>query len=284
MSVISVAAVQMQSGDDKAANVARALELIERAAEGGARIVALPEFFAWWGPARRQIEQAEPVPGPTIEAIRRRAADRRIYVLAGSIAEIGPGGKVFNTSVFIGPSGEMLGAYRKMHLFDVDIAGRLRMKESDGVQAGDAPVVVDTEFGKVGLTVCYDLRFPELYRRLADAGAQTVMVPSSFMAATGKDHWEPLLRARAIENQAFMVAPNEIGPIPGSRILRYGRSMIVDPWGTVLAQADDAEGVILAGLDFAYLEKVRRELPVLAHRRRELTAGPPPASSPGLPC
>lgn len=283
MSVITAAAVQMQSGDDKAANVARAQELIELAVDRGARLVALPEFFAWWGPARRQIEQAEPVPGPTIEAISRKASDHRVYVLAGSVAEIGPGGKVFNTSVLIGPSGELLGAYRKMHLFDVDIAGQLRMKESDGVQAGVAPVVVDTSFGKVGLTVCYDLRFPELYRSLTDAGAQTIMAPSSFMAATGKDHWEPLLRARAIENQVFIVAPNEIGPIPGSRMLRHGRSMIVDPWGTVLAQAGDAEGLTMAGLDFAYLEKVRRELPVLAHRRQGLTAGSPPASSPGLP-
>jgi len=268
MSKLTVAAIQMQSTDDKQHNLARAESLIDVAVQRGAKVIALPEFFNFCGPARRQQQQAEPIPGPTVEVLCQKAKDHQVYILGGSIAEKAEGEeKIFNTSVLISPLGEMLAEYRKIHLFDVEIEGQVSMQESESVQPGDSLVVAETEYCTVGLTVCYDLRFPELYRGLTTMGAKIIFVPSSFMAPTGKDHWDPLLRARAIENQIFLVAPNEIGPIPGTAMLRYGRSLIVDPWGTILAQASDAEAVIVAELDFAYQDKVRRDLPSLAHRR-----------------
>lgn len=266
MSKLVVAAIQMQSIDDKQQNLARAESLIDQAIQRGAKLIALPELFNFWGPARRQQQEAEPIPGPTTEALCRKARDNKVYILGGSIPEKGEE-KFFNSSTLISPQGKIVAIYRKVHLFDVEIEGQVKMKESATVQPGNCLVVAETEHCTVGLTVCYDLRFPELYRGLAVMGARIIFVPSSFMASTGKDHWEPLLRARAIENQVFVVAPNEIGPIPGTGMLRHGRSMIVDPWGTILAQAPDTECIITAELDFDYLEKVRRELPSLAHRR-----------------
>ncbi len=265
---VMVAAIQMQSTDDKQHNLVRALNLVDLAVQRGARLIALPEFFNFWGPSQRQRQEAETIPGPTVEALCRKALDCNVYILGGSIAErVNGKDKIFNSSVLVGPQGEVLAKYRKIHLFDVEIEGQMRVRESEVVQPGDGLVVAGTEYCTVGLTVCYDLRFPELYRGLTVKGARIIFVPSAFMASTGKDHWEPLLRARAIENQVFLVAPNEIGPIPGTALLRHGRSLIVDPWGTVLAQASDAEGVIVAELDFDYQDRVRRELPSLAHRR-----------------
>ncbi|MAG14854.1 MAG: hydrolase [Dehalococcoidales bacterium] len=267
-SKVTVGVVQMHSGDDKQSNLAKAEALLDDAIGKGAGFIALPEIFNICGNWEVLKANAEPVPGPTTDRLCRKARESRIYLLGGSMPEIAEGTeKVFNTSVLIDPSGEVIARYRKIHLFDVTIGDRVVIKESDAMIPGDELVTAETGYGTVGLTICYDLRFPEIYRELAVRGAKLIFIPSSFMEATGKDHWSPLLRARAIENQVFIVAPNEIGPIPGTKMLRYGHSAIIDPWGTLLAQASDTEGVITAELDFDYLLKVRRELPSLAHRR-----------------
>lgn len=268
MSKLVVAAVQMRSGLDKEQNLSTAERLIDEAVGGGAKLVALPEHFSCGGVAQIQRENAEPIPGPTVERLRNRAGSAGIYLVAGSLAERVPDSdRVFNTSVLINPRGEIAATYRKIHLFDVELNDQPAVRESDFFQAGDSIVAARTDCGTVGLTVCYDLRFPEMYRALAVGGAEIICVVSSFMASTGRYHWEPLLRARAIENQVFIVAPDQAGPLPGTNVLRYGHSAIIDPWGTVLAQASDAEGVITAEIDFECLAAVRKQLPSLAGRR-----------------
>jgi predicted amidohydrolase len=271
VSTLVVAAVQMQSGLDREHNLSTAERLVDQAVGRGAKLVALPEHFGCGGPARLQREGAEPIPGPTIERLRRKAAAAGIYLVAGSLAERVPDSdRSFNTSVLIDPRGEIVAAYRKVHLFDVELSGQPFVRESEYFLAGDSIVAACTEWGPVGLTICYDLRFPELYRALALSGAGIIFVVSSFLAWTGRDHWEPLLRARAIENQVFLVAPDQAGPIPGTDTLRHGHSAIVDPWGTVLAQASDGEGVVTAELDLDRLAELRRQLPCLGARRTDV--------------
>lgn len=268
MNRLVVGAIQMQSSDDKKDNLLRAEAFINAAVERGAKLIVLPELFNFCGLPQSYLPNAETIPGPTAEMLCAKARESHVYILGGSLAErVNGTEKVFNTSVLIDPTGRILAKYRKIHLFDVEIGQQLVLKESEIFEYGDKLVTAETEYGTVGLTICYDLRFPEVYRNLAVKGAKIILVPSSFMATTGKDHWEPLIRARAIENQVFIIAPNEIGPIPGTEMLRHGRSLIVDPWGTVLAQAADIEGVITAELDFDYWLKVRQELPSLACRR-----------------
>jgi deaminated glutathione amidase len=264
-SVLRAAVVQMTSGADREANRERAAALVHRAAEQGAELVALPERFAHID-ARRTLQGAESLEGPTIAAARGWARDLGIHLLAGSVAEAGaPGGRAYNTSVLIGADGEVAGVYRKLHLFDVDVAGRV-YRESRATAPGDAVVAAPACGRMVGLSVCYDLRFPELYRALVDRGAEILAVPAAFTQATGADHWEPLLRARAIENQCFVLAPGQWGRHEDGTV-SHGRSMIVDPWGTILAQAGDGEGVATADLDFVHLDDVRARLPALRHRR-----------------
>lgn len=271
MSKLMVAAIQMQSNDDKRHNLSRAEELLNIAIERGAKLIALPELFNVCGAPQLMRKNAEPIPGPTSDMLCAKAKEGHVYILGGSFGESSDiTEKFFNTSILIDPSGKIIAKYRKIHLYDVEIGKQVVIKESDAFERGDKLVTAETEYGTVGLTICYDLRFPELYRGLTLKGAKIIFVPSAFMNATGKDHWEPLLRTRAIENQVFIIAPDEIGPIPGTQTLRYGRSVIIDPWGTVLAKAPDTEGVITAELDFDYLMKVRKELPSLAHRQPEV--------------
>lgn len=258
-------AVQLTSGDDRDRNIAAAGALVARAADAGARLVVLPERWPHIHGART-LEGAEPLEGPSITAARGWARHHGIALLAGSIAEAGaPGGRAYNTSVLIDPAGEVVATYRKVHLFDVDVAGR-RYRESSVTAPGHEVAVGEALGQVVGMSVCYDLRFPELYRALVDRGARILAVPAAFTQATGRDHWEPLLRARAIENQCFVVAAGQWGT-HADGTASYGRSMIVDPWGTVLAQAGDGEGLAVADLDFTALEDVRRRLPALDHRR-----------------
>ena len=199
------------------------------------------------------------------------ATELGIYFLAGSILETVPNeNKVYNTSLFFSPNGKLLARYRKIHLFDVQVNDEVNVFESDTRMAGDEVVVARTEFCPVGLTICYDLRFPELFRKLIERGAQVVLLPAAFTAVTGKAHWEPLLRARAIENQVYIIAPDQVGQAPNA-IATHGHSMIVDPWGRILAEAKDSPGVIHAEIDLDYLAKVRKELPALSHRKRFLT-------------
>ncbi len=262
------AAVQMSSGPDKERNLALAERLIREAAARQARIVVLPEVFNWRGRKSDQEAAAEDIGGSTVGAMARLARELRLFLVAGSITERIPGdAKAYNTSVMLGPDGGILGVYRKIHLFDVELTGRVSARESGAKVAGSEVTCASAQAAVFGLSVCYDLRFPELYRKLAERGATVITIPSAFTYPTGEAHWEVLLRARAIENQAFVIAPGQFGPnVHG--FSDYGNSMIVDPWGRVLARASsDREEVIVARLDFDELQRVRRELPSLRHRR-----------------
>jgi deaminated glutathione amidase len=261
------AAIQMLASDDKAANLAEAERWIREAARQGARLVVLPEVFIWRGNKKDERSSAEAIPGPTSERLSALARELAIHLLGGSILEEIPDShKAFNTSLLFDPYGKLLASYRKIHLFDVDLANGVSLRESATREYGSSVVVADSELGKMGLSVCYDLRFPELYRELSAKGADLIFVPSAFTAFTGQAHWGPLLRARAIENQAYIVAPDQFGKSAKS-FETYGHSMIVNPWGQVIAELPDGPGFITAEIDLDYLAKVRTELPALTHRR-----------------
>ena len=265
-----VAVIQMCSTPEKQRNLETAADLIAEAVDAGAKFIALPELFNRWGSSAQIREGAEPIDGPTITWARDLAAANKITLLAGSITERSTqhGEHLHNTSCLIDPNGEIVATYRKIHLFDVDVPGA-HHRESTTITAGNEVVVADAGELRVGMATCYDLRFPELFRAQLDRGANTVVLPSAFTAATGKDHWEPLLRARAIENQVFVLAPNQRGS-SNERLHWHGRSMIVDPWGIVLATAPDRDCVIIAELDFEQLRHTRSILPSGDHRRPEL--------------
>jgi len=261
------AAVQMSSGADRAANLARATELVRDAAARGARLVALPEVFLWRGPRAEEAGVAESIPGPTTEALSVLARTFGIYLCAGSLLEAVPGEtRAYNTSCLFDPRGTLVARYRKVHLFDVDLPGRVSVRESATRAPGAEVVTVPTELGMLGLSVCYDLRFPELYRALVRAGAEVLLVPSAFTFPTGAAHWEVLCRARAVENQCYLIAPDQTGTSPHG-FADFGDSLICDPWGRVLARAGDGEAVVTAEIDRVYLARIRRELPALRHAR-----------------
>jgi len=265
-----VALVQMQSGNDKEQNVSAAERLVNEAAGKGASLVALPEYFSLGAMSHLQVENAESVPGPTVDRLRRLASATHVYLVGGTVPERGSNsGKVLNTSVLIDPNGEILAKYSKVHLFNLEIE-QTSFRESDFLQPGNSMTTGQTNHGLVGLTICFDLRFPEVYRALTLRGAGIIFVISSFMALTGKYHWEPLLRARAIENQVYIAAPNQAGLIPDTNQLRHGHSIIIDPWGTVLSEASDTEEVITAEIDLDYLVTVRKQLPALSGRRPDI--------------
>ena len=263
---LNVALVQLNPGDDKDANIAAALKGIDQAAGTGARLVMLPEVWTYMGPDDGALTAAEAIPGPLTETLAARARDLGIYLHAGSFLERAEGEpRRFNTTVVFDPNGEIIAKYRKIHLFDDDLTGQESYRESNTVAPGDEIVTVDIDGVRVGLTICYDLRFPELYRILALRGAEIIAVPAAFTMKTGRDHWEALLRARAIENTVYIVAPDQVGQHSGG-LWTYGRSMIIDPWGTVLATAPDQPTVIRATLDLDYLRAVRAQVPSLANR------------------
>ena len=264
------AAIQLNSTENTAANLATADRLVREAASRGAELVVLPEKWNVLGTAEQMQAAAEPLDGPSISWARQTAHELGIDLLAGSILERVEGDyKSRNTSVHIGPDGELHAVYRKIHMFDVEVDG-VRYAESEHEQPGEEVVLSHTTDGvPVGLTICYDVRFPELYRELSARGAQVLAVPSAFTLPTTRDHWEVLLRARAIENQCFVIAPNQVGEHPpGHR--SGGRSMIIDPWGLVLAHAPDHPSAIVCELDLGQLAEIRSRLPALDHRRAEL--------------
>jgi deaminated glutathione amidase len=266
VAAVRVAAVQLNSNGDKARNLAAAERLVRAAAADGAEFVALPEKWNLLAGGAELAAEAEPLDGPSLTAARGWARDLGIHLLAGSISERGDAGeKASNTSVLVGPGGEDLAVYRKIHMFDVD-AGGVSYRESEFERPGEEAVVAQLGDLNVGMTVCYDLRFPELFRILALHGTRLITVPSAFTLATGRDHWEVLLRARAIENQLFVLAPNQWGEAP-PQYSSFGRSAIVDPWGVVLAVAPDGECFVVADLDFEALGRVRESLPSLANRQ-----------------
>ena len=265
---LRVAAIQMSSTPDKEGNKETAEALIREAAFAGADLVALPELWSCHGLDTVYRENAEPVPGPTTDFLGDLARELGIYLLGGSILEGDLGAqRLSNTSTFFDPSGGMTAVYRKIHLFDVKVSDREYL-ESANIAPGSEIVTAKAGAATLGLSVCYDVRFPELYRLLALRGAEILAVPAAFTLQTGKDHWELLLRTRAVENQAFVVAPAQWGQKADGR-WTYGRSMIVDPWGTVLATCPDRDGHALATLDLDYLDRLRAEFPALANRRPE---------------
>ena len=264
---IRVACVQMCAGPVKADNLATAERLVAEAAQAGAELVVLPEKWNAWGGAdvlRANAERLEG--GESVAALAGWARRHGITIVGGSITEEREGReRLSNTSPVLDADGELVAVYRKIHMFDVDVGG-VAYRESEAEEPGEETVVCAAGGWRVGLSVCYDLRFPELYRILALDGAELVTVPAAFTAFTGKDHWELLLRARAVENQCYVAAPNQWGTYaPGKA--SYGRSLIVDPWGVVLAQAPDEDCVIVAEIDRQRLERIRAELPSLANRQ-----------------
>jgi deaminated glutathione amidase len=273
---IRVACVQMTSRADKAANLEAAERLVAQAAATGADIVLLPEKWNGIGDAAFYHESAEPLDnGESVAAMSTWARTHGITLVGGSIVELREGReKRSNTSLVFDSDGEIVATYRKIHLFDVEVGGVV-YRESESEEPGDEAVVADAEDWRLGLSVCYDVRFPELYRILALEGAQLVTVPAHFTTPTGKDHWHVLLRARAIENQLYVAAAAQIGEtLPGKPA--YGRSLIVDPWGLVIAQAPDEETVVSAELDRAHLDDIRAKLPSLANRQANAYRWPTP--------
>lgn len=271
MRSFKASAIQMSAGSDKEENLAAAAELVTNAAASGASLVALPEVFAWRGPQEREPEIAEPLAGRIGTFASELARRLGIWLVAGSIletADVGAaGGRCYNTTMLFSPDGTLAASYRKIHLFDVDVEGRIQVRESKTRLAGDSPCCVDTGLGRIGLAICYDLRFPELFRGLAAAGAEIVVLPSAFTAPTGRAHWHTLVRARAIENQCYVIAPDQFGA-SSMGFENYGHSLIVDPWGDVMADAGSGGPcVVTADLSAALLARVRSELPALGHRR-----------------
>ena len=274
-----VAALQMTSKEEIERNLDDARQMTRDAARRGAQLIVLPENFALLASGaeeRRKFDFAEALPavgargpaGPIVSAMQEAARETGAWLVLGGMPEKIPTdpGHIHNAAVVLDPEGTVRAVYRKIHLFDVAIPGGAEFRESATVAPGAGPVIVDTPVGPVGLSICYDLRFPELYRTLAARGARIVVVPAAFTAHTGKDHWHVLLRARAIENQVYVIAAAQFGQ-HNPRRQTYGHALVVDPWGHVIADASDRPGVVVAEIDTDYQDKVRREMPCLAHRR-----------------
>lgn len=265
---LKTAAIQVNSRENPAENLATVERLLDEAARMGAQFASLPEYWHYLGPYTGFEKAAQPVPGPFIARLQEKARQHGMIVHAGSIVERHPElpNKFYNTSVLIDRSGEVVGKYRKIHLFDVNLTNGEKHYESERIVPGDEIVTAEIAGITFGLTICYDLRFPELYRLLALRGAHILLVPAGFTLHTGRDHWEVLLRARAIENLCYVVASAQVGSYPPNRQC-FGRSMIVDPWGLVLAQAPDVPGVIMAEIDLEAITRARAQIPCLENRR-----------------
>lgn len=268
MSKFLVAAIQVDTQDNKKENLEKIGRFIDEAAQHGAQMIAVPENVHYIGTKEGTFSSAENIPGPMSYFFANKAKEHKVWLNCGSIGEIIPNEeRLYNTSLLFNPSGEIVGRYEKIHLYDVEIKNGPSTRESDTKKPGRNIVVCDTEFCKVGLSICYDMRFPELYRIMALRGAKVMFVPANYTLFTGKDHWEPILRTRAIENQCYIVAPAQIGKKPAFQ--SYGRSMIINPWGTVVATAEDRECVVYATIDTEYVEAIRQQLPSLPNRQPE---------------
>jgi predicted amidohydrolase len=268
-SSLDVAIVQMNSGADKAENIAAALDLIDRAAAAGARLVVLPEVWPYLGPDAGNRDSAEQIPGPLTDMLAERARRHGIYLHGGTFYEVRPGDPgMYNTAVVFDPRGDLIARYSKIHMYDVVLDGVAEYEESATVTPGDEIVLTEIDGIPAGLATCYDLRFPELFRILALRGAEFIMLPAAFTLTTGKDHWETLIRARAIENGLYMIASAQWGQHPPGKWC-YGRAMAVDPWGTVLTTAADGVGLARATVDRERVANVRRQIPSLANRHPE---------------
>jgi deaminated glutathione amidase len=268
---LNVAAVQLSSGAEVARNVHEATRLVKVAADRGARYIQVPEYFNFLGPFSGFANAAETIPGPTTNRMAELAASRSVTLHLGSLLEVSPvPGRFFNTSVVIGPNGAIVATYRKIHLFDVNLPGAIVHRESDVIAAGEEIVVTRFATFALGLSICFDLRFPELFRKLALAGADVIAIPAAFNAVTGRAHWDLLVRARAIENHAFVVAAAQVGTT-AEGIATYGHSLIVDPWGEVLAEAaSGAPEVLMASLDLEEVARRRAQIAVMEFRRPDV--------------
>jgi omega-amidase len=263
-----IAICQMKVVDNKKKNQDQAVKMIKKASKT-ADLVVLPEMFNCPYDIEKFLEYAEESNNsPTLIKVSDAAKKAGIYLVAGSIPEK-EGKHVYNSSFFLNPQGKIIGSYRKMHLFDIDVPGEISFKESETLTAGDQLTIVETDLGKIGICICYDLRFPELLRLMTLQGAQLIVVPGAFNLTTGPIHWEPLIRARAIDNQVYVAAASPARDKTASYVA-YGHSMLVDPWGTVLAKAGSLEEIIYSEIDLEYLEKVREDLPLLRNRRTDI--------------
>lgn len=266
---IKVGVIQMSVSDDKETNLKKAQSMIRKACQQGAQMVVLPEVFN--SPYQTNLfpDYAEPYPGPTTRLLSRLAAEQEILLVGGSIIEKDTNGKLYNSSFVFDEKGQLLGRHRKMHLFDINLPGKVVFRESDILESGNNITIIQHQGLCLGLMICYDFRFPELARAAVLEGAQLLVVPAAFTAATGEAHWDLLMRSRAVDNQCFVIA---VSPArnPQSSYQAWGHSMIVDPWGRIIAEAGETESIIYARLDFKQLEEIRQQLPLLQHRRHDL--------------
>ncbi|HMJ12526.1 MAG TPA: carbon-nitrogen hydrolase family protein [Polyangiaceae bacterium] len=267
---LRVAAVQLNSQEDVDQNLRAIRDVVAGAAAAGARLVVLPENFAYFGAdvGRRSVaERSGDLRAPIQATLSELAREQRVAIIAGGFPELGPDAqRPYNTCLVFAATGELVTHYRKVHLFDVQLPDGTELCESRDTEPGSEPVVADVAEFRVGLSICYDLRFPELYRALVSRGAEVLVVPAAFTLLTGKDHWHALLRARAIESQSYVIAAAQWGKHPRGRTT-YGHALVVDPWGTIIAECSDRVGFVTAEIDRAYLEEVRTRLPSLKHRR-----------------
>jgi predicted amidohydrolase len=269
MNKFLAAAVQMNTGKDLDSNLNKAEQFVKEASSRNAIFISFPELVNCFEDTE-VMKYKESILGPTVQRFQKVAKENNIWIHCGSIhEEIPDSKKYYNTTFLIGSTGEIVATYRKIHLFDVTLPSGDVICESDTVVPGSQIVVASTQFAKLGLSICYDLRFPELYRLMALMGAEVLMVPAAFMLSTGKDHWEPLLRTRAIENGCYVIAPAQIGK-KADKVTTYGKSMIIDPWGDVIARSSDKESVIIAEIDLDFLRHVRLNIPSLTNRRPDV--------------
>lgn len=261
-----VGVIQPDTQGDKIRNLEAIGAWIDQAAARGVSLVALPEMMSVMDSHQGESGQAEPIPGPTSEFLARKARQHGIWVHGGSFAEEIPGStKAYNTTIMLNPKGEVAARYRKLHTFDVTLPDGTVSEESARIEPGSDIVTLETELGIFGFSICYDIRFPELFRLMALNGAQVIFTPANFTLPTGKDHWEPILRTRAIENGCYIIAPAQIGKKP--KFAAYGNSMVIDPWGTVIARMPDRTGFMVAEIDLEYLDTIRARIPSLKNRR-----------------
>ena len=271
MRKFKIALLQMKVVEAKASNLSRAVEMIAKAARAGANLIVLPEMFNCPYQTAKFPQYAEQEGGYTWQELSRAASDYQVLLIGGSVPEEDRSGRVYNTSYIFNQQGEQIGKHRKMHLFDINIRGGQVFKESATLTAGDRSTVMMTPYGKMGVMICYDLRFPELARLMVQAGAEFIVVPGAFNMTTGPVHWELLFRARAVDNQVYM-----IGVAPArqehSSYVSYGHSLIVDPWGRVVSQLGAAAGSLITEVDLTLLDQIKQELPLLKHRRKDIYA------------
>ena len=266
---IKVGVIQMSVTDDKDANLKKAQAMIIKACQQGAQMVVLPEVFN--SPYQTELfpDYAEPYPGPTTRLLSSLAAEHEVLLVGGSIIEKDGDGKLYNSSFVFNEKGQLLGRHRKVHLFDINLPGKITFRESDNLNSGNSITVIRHQGLCFSIMICYDFRFPELARAAVIEGAKLLVVPAAFTVTTGEAHWELLMRSRAVDNQCFVIAASPARN-PESSYQAWGYSMVVDPWGQIIAQAEEAEGIIYAELDFEQLEQIRQQLPLLEHRRQDL--------------